>query len=527
MGLKNKKSRELLDEIERCEIALPEMQREYVWRERQVRDLVDSIYRGYPAGLILLWPKPYGEDIPETFIGDEQVVATGSARTYRSLIVDGQQRLTSLLLIEKGKVKVYFNPLAEEFQLESPRVKYDPLWFNVTDVISKYLYEVVDPRIEKLKQKGVTDQEINEKIRRPLEKLREQFRTYEFPVYEIASDITYEQVADIFTRINLKGTRIRTTDLLIAMFSVRAPAAFRTELRVLSNDLSDEGWDLDASVLVRCVVGVAKGEGNITNFRRSGSKITQEELMSGLEDTREYLWQLLQLIKDVGIDTSDIIPSGNVLPPLVIYLKHKKGRISEEERKHIVLWFLLASFWGRYAGATDTRLGEDVKEVMTGNLSGLFKNLERQVGRLLIDQETLAERSYGNRLLIYSICFERGSLDWFKGHRIKTNFQEHHVFPQVLLEGRKYPAPVRPDLISHIGNIAFLSEKANKTIRDSEPVKYLSNVPRERLEQQFVPIDHEMWKLENYEGFLKARINSIVNSINDWFITLGVKDFLM
>jgi len=517
MGLKNKKISEFLDEIKRREIALPEMQREYVWNERQVRDLIDSIYRGYPAGLILLWKKPYGEDIPETFISDKKAF-TGSNRSYRDLVVDGQQRLTSLLLVENGDVKLYFNPLKEEFQLESQRVKYDPLWFNVTDVVSKYLYEVVEPRIEKLKQMGMDEQEINEKIRKPLEKLREQFRTYEFPVYEIPSDIGYGDVADIFTRINLKGTRIRTTDLLIAMFSVRAPATFRPELRKLSEELSDENWDLDASVLVRCIVGMAKGEGNLTNFRRSGMKITKEELREGFECTREYLWQLVHILKDIGVDSSAIMPSGNVLPPLAVYLKYKRGRISEEERKQMILWFLLASFWGRYAGATDTRLGEDIKEILNGNFAGLFKNLKQQVGRLLIDKDAFVGRSYGNRFLLYMLCFHRCALDWFKGHRIKSNFEVHHIFPKTLLENQGYP----PILINHIGNLAFLSEKANRSIRKSEPIKYLPSIPQERLTQQLVPIEHELWEIENYENFLVKRTDLIVNTINGWFIELGL-----
>ena len=526
MGLKYKKISEFLDEIRRFEIALPEMQREYVWNERQVRDLVDSIYKGYPAGLILLWPKPYGEDIPETFISDEKATVTGSSKSYRDLVVDGQQRLTSLQRVENGEVKIYFNPLTEEFQLESRRLKHDPLWFSVTDIISKYLYEVVDPRIEKLKQTGMIEQEINEKIRKPLEKLREQFRTYEFPVYEIPSDIGYGEVADIFTRINLKGTRIRTTDLLIAMFSVRAPATFRPKLRELSGELSDENWDLDASVLVRCIVGIAKEEGNLTSFRRSGMKITQEELMEGLRDARQYMWQLVQILRDIGISASDILPSGNVLPPLVVYLKYKRGRVSEEERKRMVLWFLLASFWGRYAGATDTRLGEDVKEVIRGNFAVLFKNLKQQVGRLLIDEDAFVERSYGNRFLLYMLCYDRGALDWFKGHRIMPGFQVHHIFPKNLLENRSHPHPVDPRLINHVGNFAFLSEKANKSIRNSEPIKYLPDIPPERLMQQLVPIRHELWKMENYESFLQERTNLIVKTINDWFTKLGLRNLI-
>lgn len=522
MGLKNKKILEFLDEIERSEMGLPEMQREYVWNPGKARDLIDSIYRGYPAGLILLWSKPYGEDIPETFIGKRKITEPNADKSYRDLIIDGQQRLTSLYKVKNGEIKVYFNPLTEEFQLESRRVEKDPRWFNVSDVVNKYLYEIIDPRIEKLRQVGLLEKDINEKIRNRMEKLREQFKTYEFPVYEISSDLDYQEVADIFTRINLQGTRIRTTDLLVAMFSVRAPAKFRPMLRELANDLSDENWELDASILIRCIVGMSKEEGNLTNFRKSGMKITEDELLEGLKDTREYLWQLVFILKDIGIHSSDVIPSGNVLPPLAIFLKNKSGRISDEERNRIILWFLLASFWGRYAGATDSRLGEDVKGVITGDLTGLLKNLRQQVGRLLIDEDIFVGRSYGNQFLLYLLCFERKALDWFKGHRIKSNFQVHHIFPKSLLENRSHPKSVEPNLINHIGNFAFLSEKANKSIRSSEPIEYLKTIPVDRLEQQMVPLDEDLWSLGKYEDFLKERTNLIIKMINDWLINLGL-----
>lgn len=523
MGIETKKIGELLDEIVRGEMALPEMQREFVWKEKQVREFIDSIYRKYPAGLILLWEKPYGRDIPQIFISGRKEPDMSSVKGYRSLIIDGQQRLTSLLLVREGRVRVYFNPLTEEFQLESPRVKYDPLWFNVTDVTKKFIYEIVDRK--RLKKNGLRAREIAEKVFKPLEKLREQLNTYEFPVYKVPPDTTYEQAAEIFTRINSKGTRIRTTDLLIAMFSVKAPATFRKELRELSKDLSDEDWDIDVSVLVRCIVGLAKGEGNLTNFRRSGGRINEVELMDGLNGTREYLWQLIEILKDIGIDTPYILPSGNVISPLVVYLKRKAGRISEKERKQIILWFLLSSFWGRYAGATDTRLGEDIKQVLSGSLSGLFKNLRQQVGRLKIDEESFVERSYGNEFLLYALSYNRGSLDWFKGYKIKTNFQEHHIFPRALLEDRKKPGPVDPSLFDHVGNLAFLSEKANKSIRSSEPIKYLRRIPNKRLKQQLVPIDRRLWKLENYESFLEERTSLIVKNINDWFKNLGLRSF--
>lgn len=87
---------ELLTRIEKGEIALPDIQREFVWKDTQVRDFVQSLYRKYPGGLILLWKTPYGEEIPTVAIDEINTVD----RKYEYLVIDGQQRLTSLLLVK-------------------------------------------------------------------------------------------------------------------------------------------------------------------------------------------------------------------------------------------------------------------------------------------------------------------------------------------------------------------------------------------------------------------------------------------
>jgi len=100
MGIEDIPIQDLLGKIERGEIALPDIQREFVWTNTQVKDFVVSIYKRHPVGLILLWEKPYGEEIPVVTM--EEHVASNP--TYKELVIDGQQRLTSLLLVNKGRL---------------------------------------------------------------------------------------------------------------------------------------------------------------------------------------------------------------------------------------------------------------------------------------------------------------------------------------------------------------------------------------------------------------------------------------
>ena len=121
----------LLEELSKDEIGLPEIQRGYVWNRPQARDLIDSLYREYPSGLILLW-KP--EELPELRDGSFEQIGE---RKLNYLVLDGQQRLTALKQVFDGKINVYFNVEDETFQIYSAKMKANPLWVSVRDTVSK------------------------------------------------------------------------------------------------------------------------------------------------------------------------------------------------------------------------------------------------------------------------------------------------------------------------------------------------------------------------------------------------------
>lgn len=155
MALQSKTINELLIDIERGRIALPDMQREFIWENTQIRDLVDSLYKNHPIGMILLWQTNPNDNVPITAIDD----ATKEISNYSELVIDGQQRLTSLLLVKKGcifkgakerTIKLLFNPFEEKFEIEIPPLRNKPDWFDVTRVIKDGEYSVVDR--DKLKQ---------------------------------------------------------------------------------------------------------------------------------------------------------------------------------------------------------------------------------------------------------------------------------------------------------------------------------------------------------------------------------------
>ncbi|MEM3389845.1 MAG: DUF262 domain-containing protein [Thermoproteota archaeon] len=530
MGVEDVPIQDLLGKIERGEIALPDIQREFVWTNTQVKDFVESIYKKHPVGLILLWEKPYGEEIPVITMGNH----TTDDRTYKELVIDGQQRLTSLLLVNKGRltrgrktieIELYFNPIDEEFQLQNPKIKNKPQWFNVTEVINQPITRLVDR--ERLRNElGLSDDEIYNRIYGKLEELKSQLTKERIPIFKIPSNIDYEEIADIFVKVNSKGTRIRITELLLALLAIKLPGEFKKDLHDFSSDLAEKGWDLNVSVLIRSLIAIATNQGRLQYFRSIAKNISNKDLEKNWTITKDHLNHCIRILEEnLGIGNSDILPSEVTLVPLVFYLHQKNGRLTSMEIRHFILWFLLASFWGRYTGQTETRLDDDIKSIIkTKKLAELFVNLKNQVGRLRIDKESFKGRGNDKKLLLYVICREAGAVDWFRGHKITTSdIQEHHIFPRSLLKKKE----IEGSLIDDVANIAFLTEKANKSILNKEPIIYIreNKIDEEKLKKQFVPLNEELWKIDNYEQFLEERRGIIVDGINKYFDELDPNIF--
>jgi len=529
MALLTKTINELLTDIERGRVALPDMQREFIWENTQIRDFVYSLYKNHPIGMILLWQTNPNDNVPITAIDDD----TKEISNYSELVIDGQQRLTSLLLVKKGIIskgtkkkiiRLLFNPFKEEFELEIPPIKNKHEWFNVTKVIQEGPFSVINR--EKLRQIGWDDNKIDIALEK-LSTVKDIFvgARNNVPVFTISSDMDYEEVVDIFVKINSKGTRIRTTELLLALFALKIPGEFRKDFLDYIEKLEDNGWDIDASVIIRTLVAISVKQGRLVYFKNIAGNISEKDLHNNWEITKKSLEECFKILEEnLGIKNSNILPSKHVLIPLAFYISQKKDAFSEKDTKEFILWFLLASFWGRYTGPTESRLEEDIKLISENkNLSNLFHLLKNQVGRLLIDEEKFAGKSKNSKLLLYVVARNEGAEDWWKGHKVTTSdYEEHHIIPQSLLKKAEYEY----SLIDDVGNIAFLTEKANRKISNTQPEKYLSEIDPEKLKKQFVTLDKNLWKIENYEDFLNHRRQIIIEKINDYLKSLEIGKYI-
>jgi hypothetical protein len=254
------KVRELLDEIGRGEVLLPEIQRSYVWKGPQVAKLLDSLYREYPAGQILLWDTV---DLPITKNLEGVKKPSLPSAGHPKIVLDGQQRLTSLykaLGPDAGDdgVEVYFNLDTELFERYSKRLSRDPRWVSVRQVVNADKGDLaVLHAIEATGGPTTKDPKAQDYLNR-LQRLRK-IGDYKFPIEIFRSD-DYEQVTELFVRINSAGTRLRAAELVLAQLALRLPGTIADKFEEAMDEYADLDYELDARFLIRSLVAIGTGQ---------------------------------------------------------------------------------------------------------------------------------------------------------------------------------------------------------------------------------------------------------------------------
>ena len=490
----------LVKEIADGKLILPEIQRGYVWNRSQVRDLLDSLYRSYPIGAILVWQT----DIPAPghAVGSETLSkATGTT----NFLLDGQQRLTSLLRVTRGDVDIRFNIDTESFAVADAATKKQPqLWISVTRVFKEGAVAV-------WMKIGNGSTESLERLNR-LEKLKNQ----SVPVL-ILKGFDYEETTDIFLRVNSKGTRLRSAELAIAQLAFRLPGFVSDEIREFEEDLDHEGWDFDIRFLMRCLTAVATGQSKYPALAQIG----EDEVKSAWKRSQKAVELFLTYLRqNAGIESAVFLPSVNALVGPVAYLaRHPSGKTADVDG--LLRWFLLASTWGRYGAAAETALDQDLKIIASeaAPFSLLVDRLRQVNGRLHVEAADLDDATSASpfMLTMYLACRRSGATDWWTKAALSTaglgksnKIELHHTFPKALIS-EKYE---RKD-VNELANLAFLCAEPNKLISKTEPRLYLASIEPHLLQKQFVPLDPALWEIDAFPEFLSQRRALISAGINE------------
>lgn len=555
--------KELVDKIERQEIRLPELQRQYVWDKTRVRDLLDSLYRGFPSGTILTWQTD--DTVENRGLATEEPKAEAG---LFELLLDGQQRLTSLSAILSGKsvyVKNRKQPIDILFNLDHPDEPGDEVDLDFDDgnedeedndldetgddssedeIIeraNRRAFAVSSPKIKALKHwvsatdvfKGATDYDLLkplnikktddprwQKYTDRLKVLRG-IKDYKYRVTTLPRDYSYEKVTEIFVRVNSRGVHLRSSDLALAQVTAKWRGSLRVFEEFDKQCRNDHGLDLGVSVQLRNLVAFATGQSKFNTVHRLSKEnleMAWKEAMKGMESALDYLCE------DIGINSMALLSS----PFIVVALAKHLSRNKHNQSMAIVTpqlrrWVLAANAKARYSrGSSETLLNQDLATIKREEgADKLLEGLQQQVGRLEVAPEDLVGKSQKSALFktMFLAFKENMAKDWGNGMSISLNYtgkrqrlQFHHIFPKSRLEKEGKPGNVVNDLC----NLAFISGGTNRKYGAKMPMEYLPDVNDSELQKQCVPANRKLWELDRFEEFLSERRKLVAMQLNEY-----------
>lgn len=501
----------LIAKVESREILLPEIQRAFVWKPAQIARLVDSLYRGYPSGSLLMWqtkapPKAYA-------LGHADAAQPAVASPW--YLLDGQQRLTSLHRLFTGdpEAQVVFHLERESFQIQSAATRKDPKFVLVHAVLGATgLWDLVD--ILRLQLPALTPDQINKRLTRikDIEKIR-----YEI---DVLTDLSYQEATEVFLRVNSSGRRLSTSDLLLSTLSARWPGAM-DKLSREAAALASRGFpDLDTGFLVRALAGAILERG-LSHASYGGlAAVSDEELAHGWQVVQRGTADLEGLLRgNLGITSSKMLWSVNALiPPLIFLGTRPQEPLQAETRDTLLWWLLVATLTSRYSAAVDTMLRQDLPAALKGDgLHALVENLGPVGAAFRVQEQDLVGKRDRSAyfFLAYLVARARSAKDWWYGTPVdaaasgQKALQAHHIHPQATLRSL-----YKKSDIDDIANLAFISAQANQKISDRAPADYFPELSPEAFQGHLLPEDPTLRTAEAYPDFLSARRQRLAEAMN-------------
>ena len=514
--------------IDEGEIALPQFQRGYVWNREQVRGLMHSLYRKYPAGSLLVWVTQ--PDTTKTK-GDGSV-SPGTVE----LLLDGQQRVTTLYGIVRGKppkffegnaqafTNLYFHLGEETFEFYSAAKMADnPLWISVTDLMQKGVGGYLIKLLEVPGVKENPDLYINR-----LNNLAN-IQNIEFHIEKVTGeDKTVDVVVDIFNRVNTGGTKLSKGDLALARICAIWPEA-REELKKRLTKWHAAGYEFRLEWFLRNINTILTGRAMFSALK----DIDIDTFKVGVEKAEKAVDAILTIIASrLGLDCGPVLGGPAAIPLMTRYFTQRGGKgLDHTERDKLLYWYVQTFLWGRYAGATETVLNQDLAliENPEGAVSRLVDQLRQIRGDLRLHANDFRGWSRGARFypLLYMLTRVYGGRDWSTGNELSkhtlghmSQLELHHIFPKALLYQHGY---ARPE-VNALANFTFLTKETNLEISDKAPADYLPGYLEKHpgaVESHWIPTDPDLWKIENYERFLDARRELLAKAANDFLDQLA------
>lgn len=572
----------LVQDIAMGEIGLPDIQRPFVWQNAKVRDLFDSMYRGFPVGYLLFWKT--------VAAGNRQIGTDGKQTTPDVLIVDGQQRLTSLYAVLRGvnviredyrqeRIRIAFKPTAEEFTVTNAAVHRDPEY--IPDISVLWLSETKMSKFRKdflanLRKYREVDDNEEDSIDQAINKLVD-LGKYPFSVLELSSSVDEEQVAEVFVRINSKGEPLDQADFILTLMSVFNDAG-RTQLETFCRSARQPSLH-EASPFnyliqpkpdqmlrpiialgfrrarLQFVYSILRGKDLETGVFSAERRDSQFETLQAAQKYAldvQHWHEFLKVISTAGFRAENAVTSRNgLLYTYALFLTGGRDFHVHHHalRKVIARWFFMSSLTGRYTNSPETRMEQDLADLRTIHDANEFTALlNRQIDETLTedfwtitlpnDLATSASRSpslfayyAALQLLDARVLFSTLKVAELLDPALKAKkaaVERHHLFPKAYLAKQGI---VSERDTNQTANYALVEWADNISISDDAPAeyypKYASELTRrgmshEELEKmQYWHALPEGWYEMPYQYFLTQRRQYIARVIRTGFEELS------
>ncbi len=533
------------------EIAIPEIQRPFVWDSSKVRDLMDSLYQGYPVGYVIAWRNPNVR------------LKDGSLSEGKKVLIDGQQRITALTAAILGqyvinktyqrvKIKIAFNPIDERFEVQNPAILKDRTWLHdISEAINGDLFEIVDDYFER-------NPDVDKKhVRNAFSNLIN-IPKKQIGLIELSPDLDIETVTEIFIRINSKGVVLSQADFAMSKIAADSENG-GNELRkaidyfchlaiapdfykhIIDNDkefakteffqkmqwLKTENEDLydpDYNDLIRVAFTSQFNRGRLSdlvsllsgrNFenRTFEAEIAQQSFSTLKKGVSNFINEtnfkrFLMIVKSAGFISPKLIRSQNALNfAYIVYLKLKDlGVNAVDIESYVRRWLVFSILTGRYSGSPESAFDFDIKQISQKPFNEYLK--EKEDGELSeafwsasLPQSldtSVASSPYFHVFLASQVkANDKGFLskDVLVSDLISLRGDIHHLFPKDYLKKNGLDR----SKYNQIANYVYMQSEINIKVGNKPPKDYFDLLKQQMVDKnlQISGIAHERELLDN------------------------------
>lgn len=539
------KIRQILDKIDENQLFVPAFQREYVWKRSDAKNLIQSLIKDYPTGTMLTWETNNPPELKGIY---KYLESQGAVK----IILDGQQRITTLYMLMTGNIPPYYTEKeiendirglyvnVETLELEYYKKKMmenNPLWANITDIFKGNIRDRdITDEMEKRNNGERLPREREVLISNNIRSI-ERIEDRDFVEQVIPVKATIKEAIDIFYIVNASGVNLTDAELALAQISgywAEARQLFKEKLQ----KLEQRGWVFKLDFIVYALLAVTHNVGS--KMEKLHTADNRENLISSWklldEKVLDYTCNILQ--SQAFVDHTDEINSVYALIPIISYIFNKPDKkLNEEEIKKIVKWFYYSQIRNRYISQLPQKLDKDLSIIVNNeNPFDALLGIIAEERPLEIKESEFVGHDIRHPLFSLmrwyfkskgAVCFGTG-LTLRRNMGKKYELERDHIFAySILRDSEHFDMSNRFEyqLAQEMTNRAILTQVENRDKSDLLASIYLKKV-KERfpnaLKLQCIPENADLWEVGKYKQFLEARREMLANELNHYLNNISI-----